>query len=147
MTGPTVEDFAFARDAALTTGAPWTLTLAQFRALWGADRWRLRGPGPQDFALRRVDPRGAWSIENAVVETGEQHRRRRARLRANAKAAKAKRAHEEALDRAIHLPSEPPPDRAFPDGDLTVTEHFQAKATRPVRTSAATRYRFRGNGP
>ena len=62
----------------------WTLTFEEYEAKWG-DLWSLRGRAGDAKILTRIDPDGAWSVDNThIIRRGDFvrdfHADRRSRL-------------------------------------------------------------------
>lgn len=63
-----------ARAQAWYRGEEWTLTDQEYIDLWTAnDNYKLRGRSNHHLCMTRIDPDGAWSLDNVHIITREQH--------------------------------------------------------------------------
>jgi hypothetical protein len=63
-----------ARSQAWYRGEEWTLTDKEYIDLWLVDdRYKNRGRSVNDLCLTRLDPEGAWSLDNVHIITRLEH--------------------------------------------------------------------------
>jgi hypothetical protein len=53
---------------------PWDLEFEDYYGLW-KDYWHLRGRGPGDMCMTRVDPEGTWTTKNIRIILRSEHAR------------------------------------------------------------------------
>jgi hypothetical protein len=63
-----------ARSQAWYRGEEWLLTDREYIDLWLTDdRYKQRGRSVDDLCLTRLDPDGAWSLDNVHIITRKEH--------------------------------------------------------------------------
>ena len=63
-----------ARSQAWYRGEEWTITDREYIDLWLKDnRYLQRGRSVDDLCLTRLDPDGAWSLDNVHIITRKEH--------------------------------------------------------------------------
>jgi hypothetical protein len=60
------------RNQAVWRGESWDLTFELWCELWG-DKFELRGRRPEDYCMTRRDATDAWTKDNAIVVTRDEH--------------------------------------------------------------------------
>jgi hypothetical protein len=63
-----------ARSQALYRGEAWTMTDREYIDLWlKDDQYQNRGRALENLCMTRIDPEGAWSMDNVAIITRELH--------------------------------------------------------------------------
>ena len=63
-----------ARSQAMYRGEAWTLTDREYIDLWiKDDQYLNRGRALENVCMTRIDPEGAWSMDNVEIITRELH--------------------------------------------------------------------------